>query len=339
MPLKEYQRVLKNVKDKDFKPIYFLSGPETYFIDVITDYIEKNVLTEEEKAFNQTIIYGKDVERKEEWNTVLEAIRRYPMMSERQVVIIKEAQVIKDLKQQLIDYLQNPMETTVLVVCFKYKTTNDKKLLALIKSKGIFFLSKELSEHKVPNWVSEFLRRKNFKITQKASFLLTEYLGNNLSKISNELEKLTLVLKPETEINTHDIEENIGISKDYNTFELINALGTKNHVKAYKIVSYFGANAKQHPIPLTIATLYNYFGKILSLHYLKDKNSRNVASQLGLPPFFVDQYINGARLYPPAKCAHIIRYIRECDNQWKGIGTTGMPDGELLKELIYKILN
>lgn len=339
MPLKEYQRVLKNIKDKDFKPIYFLSGPETYFIDVITSYIESNVLSEEEKAFNQTILYGKDIERKEDWFSVLDAIRRYPMMSERQVVIIKEAQVIKDLKEQLIDYLKNPMETTVLVVCFKYKTTSDKKLMALIKSKGIFFLSKELSEKMVPNWVSEFLRRRNFKITQKASFLLTEYLGNNLSKISNELEKLTLVLKPETEINTHDIEENIGISKDYNTFELINALGVKNHAKAYKIVNYFGANAKQHPIPLTINTLYNYFGKLLSLHYLKDKNPRNVASQLGLSPYFINQYLDGAKVYGPAKCAHIIRYIRECDNKWKGIGATATPDGELLKELIYKILN
>lgn len=339
MPIKEFQRVLKNVRDKDFKPIYFLSGPETYFIDVITNYIEKNALSEEEKSFNQTIIYGKDVEKKDDWNKVTDALKRYPMMSEKQVVIIKEAQVIKDLKEQLIEYLKNPMETTIFVVCYKYKTTTDKKLLSLIKSKGIFFLSKELSENKVPNWVSEFLRRRDFKITQKASFLLTEYLGNNLSKISNELEKLTLVLKPDREINTKDIEENIGISKDYNTFELINALGTKNNLKAYKIAQYFGDNAKQHPIPLTIGTLFNYFGKILSIHYLKDKNPRNIASQLGLNPFYVDQYINGARLYPPAKCAHIIRYIREADNQWKGIGASSIKDGEVLKELIYKILN
>ena len=269
MPIKEFQRVLKNVRDKDFKPIYFLSGPETYFIDVITNYIEKNALSEEEKSFNQTIIYGKDVEKKDDWNKVTAALKRYPMMSEKQVVIIKEAQVIKDLKEQLIEYLQNPMETTIFVVCYKYKTTTDKKLLSLIKSKGIFFLSKELSENKIPNWVSEFLRRRDFKITQKASFLLTEYLGNNLSKISNELEKLTLVLKPDSEINTKDIEENIGISKDYNTFELINALGTKNNLKAYKIAQYFGDNAKQHPIPLTIGTLFNYFGKILSIHYLE----------------------------------------------------------------------
>ena len=339
MPIKEFQRVLKNVRDKDFKPIYFLSGPETYFIDVITNYIEKNALSEEEKSFNQTIIYGKDVEKRDDWNKVTDSLKRYPMMSEKQVVIIKEAQVIKDLKEQLIEYLQNPMETTIFVVCYKYKTTTDQKLLSLIKSKGIFFLSKELSENKVSNWVSEFLRRRDFKITQKASFLLTEYLGNDLSKISNELEKLTLVIKPDTEINTKDIEENIGISKDYNTFELINALGTKNNLKAYKIAQYFADNAKQHPIPLTIGTLFNYFGKILSIHYLKDKNPRNIASQLGLNPFYVDQYINGARLYPPAKCAHIIRYIREADNQWKGIGASTIKDGEVLKELIYKILN
>ena len=231
------------------------------------------------------------------------------------------------------------MDTTVLVICYKYKTTADRKFLNLLQSKGIYFLSKELRENKIPDWVVEFLRRRKFRITQKASFLLTEYLGNDLSKISNELEKLTLVLEPGIEINTHHIEENIGISKDYNTFELVNALGRKDEVKAYQIINYFGDNPKQHPIPLTIATLFNYFGKILSLHYLKDKNPRNIASQLSIAPFFVDQYFEGARRYPAGKCAHIIRYIRECDNHWKGIESASMPEGELLKELIYKILN
>ena len=335
MPLKEYQRILKSVKDKDYKPIYFLSGPESYFIDVITEYIEKNVLDESEKAFNQSVFYGRDIQ----WDQLIETIKRFPMMSPYQVVILKEAQSVRNLKEKITEYLKSPVSSTILVVCYKYKTITDKKFIPLVQSKGVFFNSKELRDDKVPNWIVEYLRRRNFRITQKASYLLTEYLGNDLSKVANELEKLTLVLKEETEVNTHHIEENIGISKDYNSFELVNALSAKNEVKAYRIVNYFSQNTKQHPLVMTIGSLFNYFAKVLGYHYLKDKSTGNAASQLRIPPFFIKEYVEGARSYSAAKCAHIIREIRECDNKSKGIGNPSTPDGELLKELVYKILN
>lgn len=335
MPLQEYQRVLKSIRDKDYKPIYFLSGPEAYFIDVISDYVQNNVLDESEQAFNQTVVYGRDVD----WNQLVETLKRFPMMSEYQVVILKEAQNVRQLKEKLSDYLQAPTPSTIFVVCNKYKTTTDKKFINLIKAKGAYFESKELREHKVPDWIIEYLRRRGYKVSQKAAYLLTEYLGNDLSKVANEMEKLTLVLEKGTEITTHHIEENIGISKDYNSFELVNALSVKNQVKAYRIVNYFAHNSKQHPLVLTIGSLYNYFAKVLGYHYLKDKSPGNVASKLRIPPFFVNDYSQGARNYSAAKCAHIVRYIRECDNKSKGIENPSTPEGELLKELIFRILN
>jgi DNA polymerase-3 subunit delta len=312
-----------------------LSGPEAYFIDVITDYLEDHVLDESERAFNQTVVYGRDVE----WDSLVETLKRFPMMSPYQVVIVKEAQSIRNMKEKLTDYLQHPVDTTILVVCFKYKTTSDKKLINLIKSKGIYFESKELREDKVPDWIIEYLRRRGFRVTQKAAYLITEYLGNDLGKVANELEKLTLVLEKGTEINTHHIEDNIGISKDYNSFELVNALSIKNHEKAFRIVNYFAQNPKQHPLVMTIGSLFNYFSKVLGYHYLRDKSQSNAASQLRIPPFFVKDYIQGARTYSAAKCAHIVRDIRETDNKSKGIDNPSTPDGELLKELVYKILN
>lgn len=335
MALQEYQQILKGIRDKDYKPIYFLSGPESYFIDVITDYLDNNILDESEKAFNQTVVYGRDVQ----WDQLVETLKRFPMMAEKQVVIIKEAQNVRDLKNKLSAYLDHLVDSTILVVCYKYKTTSDRKFIQKIQSKGIYFVSKELREDKVPGWVIEYLRRRGFKMTNKASYLLTEYLGNELSKIANELEKLTLVLEKGTEINTHHIEENIGISKDYNAFELVNALGKKDQVKAYQIVNYFADNSKQHPLVLTIGSLFNYFSKVLGYHYLKDKSQGNAARELRIPPFFLKDYIQGAHSYPAGKCTHIIRDIRECDNKSKGIGNPSTPDGELLKELVYKILN
>ena len=335
MPINEYQRILKTIKDRDLKPVYFLSGPEAYFIDIISNYIEKNVLDEGEKAFNQTVVYGKDLE----WDNLVETLKRFPMMASHQVVILKEAQSVNHLKDKLTEYLQNPVDTSILVVCYKYKTTTDKKFVSLLQSKGIYFVSKELREDKVPGWIVEYLRRHGFKITQKASYLLTEYLGNDLTKIANELEKLTLILEQGAEVNTQIIEENIGISKDYNAFELVNALAFKNQVKAYRIVNYFATNSKQHPLPLTIGSLFNYFSKVLGYHYLKDKNPKVAASELRIPPFFVQDYITGARNYSAAKCTHIIRDIRECDNKSKGIENPSTPWGELLKELVFKILN
>ncbi|UTW61214.1 DNA polymerase III subunit delta [bacterium SCSIO 12741] len=335
MPLKEYQRILKSVRDREFKPVYFLQGTEPYFIDVITKYLEMSVLDESEKAFNQTVVYGKDVS----FDELVETVKRFPMMAPYQVVIVKEAQSIRNLKEKLLSYLQSPVDTTILVVCYKYKKISDRKFLEAIKSKGVFFDSKELRDDRIPEWIIEYVRRKKLNISPKSILMISEYLGNNLSKISNELDKLALILEPGSEITTKDIEENIGISKDYNSFELVNALGKKDALKANRIVNYFADNKKSHPLVLTLASVYAFYSKLLAYYYLQDKSTKNVASSLKINPYFLKDYLNAARQYNPAKVANIIHEIRECDRKSKGIGNSSVPEGELLKELVFKILH
>ncbi len=331
-----FEKILSNLKNKDYAPIYFLMGEESYFIDKISDYIEENVLDDSEKSFNQIILYGNDIDIANLINTA----KRYPMMAKYQVVIVKEAQNLKDI-DSLVYYAENPLHSTILVINYKYKKIDKrKKLYTALGRKGVIFESNKLYENQIPEWITSYLKSKNIKIEPSASQLLAEYLGNDLGKIVNELEKLVITLPGNEKIvNVAHIEKNIGISKDYNNFELQNALISKDILKANRIIKYFDKNSKNNPIILTITSLYFFFNKILLYHSLKDKSRTSVASTLKINPYFVNDYQRAAKSFTPLKAKTIISLLREYDLKSKGIGNISTSDGDLLKELIYKILH
>lgn len=332
-----FEQIISDLKNKIYKPIYFLSGDEPYFIDLITKYIHDNVLSDAEKSFNQTVLYGKEAEI----HAVIDTAKRFPMMANHQVVIVKEAQNIKNI-DDLIHYVNAPLKSTLLVINYKYKTLDKrKKLYKAINENGILYESKKLYDNEVPSWINGYLKNKNRTIDPNAGMLLTEYLGNDLSKIANELEKLIITL-PDGEFNitTSHIERNIGISKDYNNFELHKALTQKNVLKANRIVNYFGHNPKDNPFTLTISTLYYFYSKVLTYHFIKDRRDRkNVAATLKVSPYFVGDYEKAAKNYNPQKTVEVIGLLREYDLKSKGFNNVSTSHGELLKELVYKILH
>lgn len=333
-----FEQIIENLKNKVYHPLYFLQGEEPYYIDEISDYIAAHVLDENEKEFNQTVLYGKETNVP----AILECAKRFPMMSNYQVVIVKEAQNIKekDMDENLLPYVENPLKSTILVLCYKYKKLDGRKSLGkILGKKGVLFESKKLYDSQVPDWIGDFLKKKNYRIAVKASMLLTEYLGNDLSKIANELEKLMLNVKTGNEINTGHIEQYIGISKDYNIFELQNALGTKNILKANQIINFFASNPKDHPLVVTLFNLYNYFSKVLLYHYLHDKSGKNAAAVLKVNPYFVKDYQVAARNYSPRKTEQAISILRDYDRKSKGVNNSSTDEGELLKEMLYKILH
>jgi len=327
-------QLMTDIKESKIAPIYFLMGEEAYYIDIISDYIESHVLAEEEKGFNQMVLYGKDVSIQD----IVSNAKRYPMMAERQVIIVKEAQNLIKTIEQLVDYAKNPQPTTVLVFNYKYKTLDKRKALYKTLSKSaVVFESKKIYEDKIPSWIQNFLRAKQLTITPKASLMLTEFLGNDLSKIANELTKLELVVGTHKEVTPEIIEENIGISKDFNNFELQKALGHLDHKKAYQIVNYFAQNSKQHPFVLTISILYMYFSKLMKLHTVRDKNPGTVARALGVNPYFVNEYIIASRNFPMKRISGVLETLRIYDTKSKGVGANLSPR-DLYNELIYNIL-
>ncbi len=332
----KHTSLLYEIKNRNYKPVYFLMGDEPYFIDLITGYIMDTVLTEDQKVFNQTVVYGKDVDAP----AIISAARRYPMNAERQVIVVKEAQDIKDI-EALTVYAENPMKSTILVVNYKYKTLDKrKKLYKIVKAKGEIFESARLYDNQVPDWISGYLKLKKKTIDPKAAVLLTEFLGAELSKISNELDKLIITMPDsETQITPHHIEKNIGISKDYNNFELNKALSKRDALKAMQIADYFSKNQKNHPYRLSIVMLYSFFSKLLLYHSLKDKSRKNAAMALKINPFFVSEYELAAKKYTMNKVAGIISLLRQYDMKNMGIGSTSVPAGELFRELVFKILH
>lgn len=335
--------ILKDFKSKKYKPLYLLHGEEPYFIDQVSSYVEHKLLSDSEKGFNQTVLYGKDTDIM----TVLNASKRYPMMADYQVVLVKEAQDMKwgsedtDKKgiNPLLSYLDNPLPSTILVFCYKYgKFDKRKKTYKAIEKKGLIFESATLYDNKVPGWIEGFIGDKGYKINQQASFMLAEYLGNDLSKIANELEKLMLNVSAGQEITLKHIQDNIGISKEYNVFELQTALSKRDVFKANQIINYFEANPKANPIVLVLGNLNTFFSKVLVYHYVKDRSQQNVARELGVNPFFVKDYEQAARSYNYGKTMQIISYLRECDLKSKGVDST-TDHGGLMKELVFKILH
>jgi DNA polymerase III subunit delta len=331
-----YQQIMQDLKNKIYKPIYFLMGDETYFIDKITNYISDNVLPEAEKSFNQSVLYGKDTDIP----TIINTARRFPMMANHQVVIVKEAQNIKKIEDLAI-YVESPLNSTVLVINYKYKTIDKrKKLYKSLDSKGVVFESKKLYDDKIPAWIEVYLKSKGHKIQPAAAMMMAEFLGNDLGKISNELDKLT-ILVPQTEVISPEIiEKNIGISKEFNTFELQKALAHRNVLKANRIIQYFSQNPKDNPVIQVIGTLFGYFVKVMKYHQLTNKTERNVQAELGLySSFFVREYVTAAKSFPPAKLEQIISILRESDARAKGVGSVSMDEGDILKEMVYKILH
>lgn len=331
-----YEEIISDLKKRIFKPVYFLAGEEPYYIDLISNFIEEKVLSEEEKAFNQMILYGDDTNI----HSVIDTARRFPMMASHQVIIIKEAQSLKKIEDLEI-YLAKPLLSTILVLCYKYKTLDKRtKLYKSLDSNGSYFESSRVRDYLIPGWIEKYLMSKGIKTDPNASAMLTEYLGTDLHKIVNELDKLIITLpKEKPVITTTLIEKNIGISKDYNNFELQKAIGEKNILKANMIVHYFANNPKDNPITLTIASIFGYFSKLLTYHYLTDKSKNNVAAVLRVNPFFVKEYENSAMKYNVTKTVQIISLLRTYDLRSKGYCDPGTDPGDLLKELVYKILH
>src|SRR5450759_67763 len=331
-----YEQIISDLKNRIFKPVYFLAGEEPYYIDLITEYIQEIVLPEAEKAFNQIILYGDDTNIA----SIIDTARRFPMMASHQVLIIKEAQSLKKL-EDLIIYLEKPLLSTILVFCYKYRTIDKRtKLYKVLESHAIYFESVRLRDYQIPAWIERYLMTKGIKTNPSASAMLTEYLGTDLHKIVNELDKLIITL-PEGKpvITTSLIEKNIGISKDYNNFELQKAIGEKNILKANMIVHYFADNPKDNPITLSIASLFGFFSKLLTYHYLTDKSKNNIAAVLKVNPYFVKDYENSATKYNVPKTMEIISLLRIYDLKSKGFGDPGTDPGDLLKELVFRVLH
>ncbi|MBN2891944.1 MAG: DNA polymerase III subunit delta [Bacteroidales bacterium] len=330
-----FNQIMSELKTGKYRPIYFLMGDESYFIDKITDYISHNALPPEQHAFNQIVMYGKDINVAQIDNTA----RRFPMMSDRMVVIIKEAQNIKSF-DNLVHYAQRPLESTILVINYKYKTLDKrKKFYKEAEKTGIVFESKKLYENQIPDWITKYIAEKNFTIDPVATKMLVAYLGTDIGKVANELDKLIISLKAGTKILPIDIEQNIGISKDYNVFELQNALISRDALKANRIVKHFSANPKNNPFVLTISSLFGFFSKVLMVHSLRDKSKMNVAKALKVNPYFADNYLNASKAYNLNKLVFIISILREYDLKSKGVDNVSMTEGELLKEMVFKILH
>jgi DNA polymerase-3 subunit delta len=331
-----FEEIMSDLKNRIYKPVYFLAGEESYYIDLIASYIEEKVLPEADKAFNQMVLYGEDTTIQ----AIIETSRRFPMMSNHQVIMVKEAQFLKKI-DDLIYYIEKPLLSTILVFNYKYKVLDKRtKLYKLIDSNAVYFESNRLRDYQVPPWIERYLMLKGIKTEPNASAMLTEYLGTDLHKIVNELDKLLINLPAGRQIITTDlIEKNIGISKDYNNFELQKAIGEKNILKANMIVRYFADNPKDNPITLTIASIFSYFTKVLTYHYLTDKSKNNVASVLKVNPYFVKDYETTAAKYNVKKTVEIIGLLRMYDMKSKGFGDLSSTPGDLLRELVYKILH
>lgn len=343
-----FDNIIKDLKNKVYSPVYLLQGDEPYYIDAISDYIENNILDEGEKEFNQTILYGKDVDLL----TLISVAKRYPMMSNYQVVLIKEAQDIKNLipkaktlekgekevQSPLEIYLQNPVPSTLLVLCHKYKKIDGRSKIAKMFDKaGVVFECKKLYSNELPPWIKNYCKSKKYSINDKAANLLSEYLGNDLSRISNELNKLMINVPENVEINNNHIEQYIGISKEFNVIELCEAISKRDALKANRIVNYFAANPKNNPFVLTLGFMFSHFNKLIGYHALTDKSK--AASVLGIHPFFLKDTENAAKAFTLTKLVAIIALLREADLKSKGVGSAGITEGELLKELVFKIMH
>ena len=331
----KFEQIMSDLQARKFKPVYFLTGEEEYYIDQISDYIEANVLQEAEREFNQTVVYGRDTDML----SLDSEVKRFPMMSEFNVVIVKEAQVLKkwDL---MAPYFENPSSSTILVICHKHKKPDGRnKGIKQLKANGVYFESKRLYDNQVPAWIENQVKSLGYGIHPRASALLAEFLGTDLSKINNELSKLIINLEEGKTIDEQLIEENIGISKDYNPFELNNALGARDIMKANRIIQHFGRNEGANHLPLVLPAVYRFFAQLLLFKSLAGANPKVAASKMGINPFFLKDYQRASQNYNQKKIARIMTSLRKADLRSKGVGAANMPNYEILKELVFEILH
>ena len=329
--------ILKELRARQYRPVYYLMGEEPYYIDLIADYITDNILTETEKEFNLTVVYGADVDIA----TVINAAKRYPMMSEHQVVVVKEAQNIRNM-EELSYYLQKPLLSTILVICHKHGVLDRrKKLAAEIEKTGVLFESKKVKDAQLPAFITSYMKRKSIDVEPKATAMLADFVGADLSRLTGELEKLIITLpKDHTRVTPEQIEKNIGISKDYNNFELRSALVEKDVLKANKIIKYFEENPKTNPIQMTLSLLFGFFSNLMLAYYAPEKSEQGIANMLGLrTPWQAKDYLAAMRRYNGVKTMQIIGEIRYADAKSKGVGNPSLSDGDILRELVFKILH
>ena len=329
------QSILNEIKSGKIHPIYFLMGEESFFIDQISTFIETSVLDESQRGFDQMVLYGKETSVDE----IVSSAKRYPMIAPRQVIIVKEAQNLSRTIEQLLPYANNPQQTTTLVFFYKYKSIDKRKSLYKALSKShVVFESNKIYDSKIPSFISGELQKQNLKITPKASYLLADFLGNDLAKISNELKKLQLVMGDHDTITPELIQKNIGISKDFNNFELQKAIAQLNRKKAYQIVQYFSENTKQHPMVVTVATLYSFFTKLMTLHTVTDRNPKTLSRAIGVSPYFLDDYMAAAKNFTMRRISGVFQTLRIIDTKSKGVDANLKPK-DLYNELIFRILN
>jgi DNA polymerase III subunit delta len=331
-----YKEVLQLLKKRDFRPVYLLHGEESYYIDALTHYFENKILSEGEKSFNFTILYGKDTEFKD----VVDCARRYPMMAEYQVVILKEAQDMKTLPE-LLTYMEKPTPTTIFVICHKHKKLDTRtKFGKAVMQHAFVFESAKLYDNQIPDWIVGSLKEHHLGIKPDAANLLAEYLGTDLSKIVNEIEKLTLNLAKDTIVTTEHIEKYVGISKEYNVFELTRALSSRDISRCNKIVYHLNENSKKNPFIMTLATLYGFFSKVYMLHFLQGKPAVEQVKTMGLrSEWALKEYVAATKVFSAAKTEYILGFLKEYDMRAKGVGNISTSDEELLIELMYKILH
>jgi len=338
--MSELKKMITSFKKDGYKPVYFLMGEEPYFIDFLSDHFTNNVISEEEKSFNQVVLYGKDVSV----NDIMSQARQYPFMGDKMLVVIKEAQELVKTIDQFSSYFKSVQPSTIIVFCYKYKTLDKRKELYKTLSKSEFaeiFESNKLKDYQVEGWIKTLISDEKLEIEPKAVAMLVEFLGNDLSKISNEIDKLKIILKNDKLITADLVEENIGISKEYNNFELINAVAYKNEAKAFSIAKYFALNTKNNPFVVTTSLLYNFFSKLLQYHGMIYKNAganpADIAKQLGINQYGLKDYQAASKIYPMKKVSQTIAVIREIDLKGKGVNGSLTHD-DLLKELLIKVL-
>jgi DNA polymerase III subunit delta len=331
----DFNQLIQDIKNKVYHPVYFLTGEEPYYIDEVSTYIQRHVLTDEEKEFNQTVVYGKDTDVSQ----LIGVVKRFPMMANHQVVIVKEAQDVKKI-EELVSYMEHPLTSTILVLCYKYKKLDKRsKFYKAMAKTAVVFESAKLYDNKIPDWISSYLKQQGYTISQKAVLLLSDYLGNDLSKIVNELSKLIINIPKGEQLTELHVEQQVGISKEFNYYELQHALGSKDVFRANQIIVYFAANPKDNPLIVAVSNLYTFFYKVLMYHCLSDKSTNNVASKLQINPYFVSGYLQAAKYYPIPKVLAIFSLLRVYDLKSKGVDVATMSQGDLYKELVYKILH
>ena len=328
------EKIITDWKKRSFKPIYWLEGEEEYFIDKAVEFAEHHILSESEASFNLSVFYGKDAN----WPDIINACRRYPMFAERQVVVLKEAQQMREV-EKLESYIENPLHSTVLVVSYKEKKLDArKKFTKLIKEKGVLLTTKKMYDNQLPEWTTELLHAKGLTITQKGLALLIDHIGNDLTRIENEVDKISVNLGKRSNITEDDIEQYIGVSKDYNVFELQSALAAKDLARSIRIIQYFEANPKAAPIQLVLPSLYSFFSKVFMIFGAGTSDEKTIAANIGINPYFMKEYMLAARMYTYPGVEKALLLLHHYNLKAVGVGDTGTEDASLLKEMVVKMM-